>query len=188
MSTAPKRGRTSSKFNTNHFTRGREVGNSSNRYYWDCNYCSDAPDSTGREIEGRDNKLLSHIADSRKCPAAPSHARAEAARELAAKKPLVEQPDAATSTEMVIDVDVITVTGDGTGAAEKPKKKRKVTGTLDHYVDNALTQTQKNNADRKWLRFIVHANVAFRASDNEFLADFFSEIRPSYSAPSRYVL
>ena len=38
---------------------------------------------------------------------------------------------------------------------------------------------------QKYTRFIVHANIAFAAAENWYFCDF---LRPSYLAPSRYVL
>ena len=35
---------------------------------------------------------------------------------------------------------------------------------------------------------MVHANIAFAAAENWYFRDFLDELRPSYSAPSRYVL
>ena len=37
-------------------------------------------------------------------------------------------------------------------------------------------------------RFIVHANIAFTTMENWYFCDFLDELRPSYTAPSRYVL
>jgi hypothetical protein len=38
------------------------------------------------------------------------------------------------------------------------------------------------------LSFIVHANIAFSASENWYFREFLNELRPSYESPSRFVL
>jgi hypothetical protein len=38
------------------------------------------------------------------------------------------------------------------------------------------------------LSFVVHANLAFRATENPFFHEFLNVIRPSYVPPTRYVL
>lgn len=37
-------------------------------------------------------------------------------------------------------------------------------------------------------RFVVHANAAFAIAENWYFRDFLDTLRPSYSAPSRYIL
>ncbi|KAJ6591877.1 hypothetical protein B0H10DRAFT_2233193 [Mycena sp. CBHHK59/15] len=191
MSTVSAPGRKAPDFNNNHFTCLEPKGGKSNRYYWKCKYCGDNPNSHGAHIEGRDNNLLNHIQDNRKCPNAPTTARAEALRILASKKPLTEPAatESASPGSTVIDADAITAPNDAASAppvAEKRTKRRQ--GTLDNYVNQPMTIAQKDNADRKWLRFLIHANVSFRSSENEYLGDFLNDIRPSYNAPSRYEL
>ncbi|KAJ6547272.1 hypothetical protein B0H19DRAFT_854866, partial [Mycena capillaripes] len=151
-----------------------------------CKYCGKDKDSKGAHIEGRDNKLPNHIADSRLCPHAPVSARAEAQRAMASKKPIIESTEDATQASdstTPIDVDAITSSGD-----PKARKKRKSPGTLDGYVDQPMTEAQKTTADRKLLRFLIHADVSFRSAEDEYLADFLNDIRPSYDPLKRYVL
>ncbi|KAJ7666863.1 hypothetical protein DFH06DRAFT_984298, partial [Mycena polygramma] len=176
-----------SDFTTNHFTRLEKKAGKSNRWFWKCKGCGDDPNSAGFRIEGRDNKLATHISDPRQCPHASSASRAEALRLMASKKPLVVA-EGSTSDDMVIDVDAIT--SPEPSAASVPNKKRKANtqGTLNGYIDQAMTETQKNNADRKFLRYLIHANVSFRSAEDDYLADFLHDLRPSYDAPKRYVL
>ncbi|KAJ7789251.1 hypothetical protein B0H14DRAFT_2310221, partial [Mycena olivaceomarginata] len=152
-----------------------------------CRYCGDEDDSAGACIEGRDNKLPNHLADNRKCPNAPSRARVEALRFMNDKKntsaPATDSSGGTETDPVITDVDR------ATDAAPPPQKKRKLAqGLISGFVDHAMTEAQKNSADRKLLRFIIHANVAFRSTENEFLDDFLHDLRPTYNAPSRYQL
>ncbi|KAG1848031.1 hypothetical protein F4604DRAFT_136767 [Suillus subluteus] len=52
-------------------------------------------------------------------------------------------------------------------------------------MGRGITKTKESS----WLfRFIVHSNIAFSITENWFFRHFLDEIRPSYQAPSRYVL
>ncbi|KAK7051930.1 DUF659 domain-containing protein [Favolaschia claudopus] len=184
MSNSLAPGRKQSDFVANHFIRLEPKAGKSNRFYWKCKYCGDDPNSKGAHIEGRDNYLPNHIQDSRKCPRAPVTARNEAARFLSSKKAITE-PDGVADSSTIIDVDAIT---EADTVATQPRKKRKIQGTLEGFVDQPITDLQKVRLDRKWLRFLIHANVSFRSSENEYLNEFLNDLRPSYDAPSRYVL
>ncbi|KAF7333350.1 DUF659 domain-containing protein [Mycena venus] len=188
MSTATetsRAGRKAASFISNHFERLNKKAGKSNRYLWKCNYCGDDHDSLGASLEGRDNVLPNHIADSRTCSKAPPHARNEALRYMADKKKTSETNVATNSRDddnSVIDVDALVAT-------EASRKKRKAAqGTLNGYIDQAMTETQKNSADRKFLRFLIHANVAFQTAENPYLEDFLHDLRPTYDAPNRYPL
>ncbi|KAJ7120598.1 hypothetical protein C8R43DRAFT_900676, partial [Mycena crocata] len=186
--TETSRGRPIAAFIANHFTRLERKPGKTNRYFWKCNYCGDEQDSLGAHIEGRDNNLPNHISDTRKCSHSPSSARAEALRVVASKKPLAETVQS-VSAAPVIDVDSITSPGIPATVATVVRKKRKLqTGTLDGCIDQAMNETQRSNADRKFLRYLIHANVSFRSAENEYLTDFLHDLRPSYDAPKRYVL
>ncbi|KAF7350255.1 DUF659 domain-containing protein [Mycena venus] len=91
----------------------------------------------------------------------------------------------------VIDLDsdtpVATVQPTTSGAIDTSRKKRKL-GTLDGFVDHPMSTAQKNRADRKFLRFVIHANISFVSSENEYLNDFLHDLRPSYDAPHRFPL
>ncbi|KAJ7449769.1 hypothetical protein B0H11DRAFT_1743512, partial [Mycena galericulata] len=180
------RGRKTAGFLTNHFSRLEKTENRSGRYKWKCNYCGDNPNSCGASIEGRDNALPQHLADSRKCPNAPSTARAAALRFIAEKKKTSESTE---DTQSARDTDnTIIIVDDAAETQPNPKKRKAIQGTLSGFVDHAMTETQKNSADRKLLRYIVHANVAFRSVENPFLQEFLHDLRPTYEAPGRYAL
>ncbi|KAG1843775.1 hypothetical protein DFJ58DRAFT_853522 [Suillus subalutaceus] len=65
--------------------------------------------------------------------------------------------------------------------------KRKM-GPLSGYMDYPLTKEQHSRTNVKLLRFIIDANIAFSAGENDYLLEFLNEIWPSYTAPSQYVL
>ncbi|KAJ6470533.1 hypothetical protein C8R45DRAFT_1015958 [Mycena sanguinolenta] len=179
-------GRPAPSLYTNNFTRLDKKDNRSNRYEWKCIHCGDNPNSTGARIEGRDNNLPNHLSDTRKCPNAPLDVRNEALRFMVDKK-RTSAPVAPTTSSggmpqvaTVIDVDAT----EGSVASELPRKKRRtIQGTLSSFVDQAMTETQKNSA-----RFFIHANIAFRSAENPFLDDFLHDLRPTYDSPSRYAL
>ncbi|KAJ8579829.1 hypothetical protein M405DRAFT_939003 [Rhizopogon salebrosus TDB-379] len=56
------------------------------------------------------------------------------------------------------------------------------------FVDLPVTPEQATRANFKLFRFVVHANIPFSVAENWFFRNFLDEIRPSYQAPSRYVL
>ncbi|KAK7021419.1 hypothetical protein VNI00_017329 [Paramarasmius palmivorus] len=51
-----------------------------------------------------------------------------------------------------------------------------------------MTETQKNRADLKLLRYIIHSNSAFKCSEDWYLQDFCYELCPSYECLSHYVI
>ncbi|KAF7364213.1 DUF659 domain-containing protein [Mycena sanguinolenta] len=76
------------------------------------------------------------------------------------------QPAAGDNT--IIDVDA-------TGALTEPisrKERKALQASLDGYVDQAMTTAQKNSADRKLLRFLIHANIPFQSAENPYLDEF----------------
>ncbi|KAJ7875790.1 hypothetical protein B0H13DRAFT_1893954 [Mycena leptocephala] len=87
MSTETSRaGRKPPNSYTNHFECLDKKDDKSNRYNWCCKYCGDEDNSPGASIEGRDNNLPNHLADTRKCRNAPASARLDALRFMADKK------------------------------------------------------------------------------------------------------
>jgi len=78
-----------------------------------------------------------------------------------------------------------TVSDDTSAPGVLAVKRRR---NLDGFVDYPLTEAQQARANVKLFRFIVHANIAFAAAENWYFCDFLDELRPSYLAPSRYVL
>ncbi|KAJ7509410.1 hypothetical protein B0H11DRAFT_1901529 [Mycena galericulata] len=55
-------------------------------------------------------------------------------------------------------------------------RKRKF-GTLDSFFDHAMSTAQKNAADRKLLRFIIHGNISFVSVDDPYLDEFLHDLR-----------
>ncbi|KAF7348928.1 DUF659 domain-containing protein [Mycena venus] len=170
-------GRPADKLLDANFTRLERAGEKSNRYFWKCNHC-DTPG--GAHIEGRDQRPIKHLID---CPSAPASVRQAGHLHLIAKGniPVVSSgsilPEAATSEKP-----------SAASGESEPRKKRKGRGTLDGYVDYAMTPAQKADADVKFFRFIVHSNSSFRTAHNPYLISWVQSIRPTYEVPSRYVL
>ncbi|KAJ7593573.1 hypothetical protein C8J56DRAFT_1043379 [Mycena floridula] len=157
-------GRQASDLYTANFTRLELRPGKSRRYDWSCNHCTEGSET----IEGRDNKLAIHLSNPKACPNAPSSVR-EAARVFLMGKAVRA----------------------GTVQIVKSTKKRKSTTTLDSVVDYPLTEAQLGHIlimNEYLYTFIVHANIPFAASENWYFHAFLDELRPSYPAPSRYVL
>jgi len=68
-------GRPVEKIIDENFTRLEKKDDKSNRWFWKCNHCTDAP-----PIEGRDGNLQGHLIDplAVKCPNAPQDVRQQA--------------------------------------------------------------------------------------------------------------
>ncbi|KAJ7755889.1 hypothetical protein B0H16DRAFT_1235755, partial [Mycena metata] len=142
-----------------------------------CNYCGDDENSTGVSIEGRDNALPSHLADSRKCPNAPSDAQNEALRFMSDKKKTSDPTEPATASRAT-DIVIIDVDAEPDAAR---KKRKAIHGPLASFLDPGMTTAQQNSADRKLLRFIIHTNGAFTSVENLFLHKFLHDLRPTYT-------
>ncbi|KAJ7331037.1 hypothetical protein DFH08DRAFT_708640, partial [Mycena albidolilacea] len=183
-------GRKASSLATNHFTRLEKLDNKSNRSGWKCNYCGDDPSGKGVSIEGRKNSLPNHLADSRNCPHVPTTARNEALRAMLDKKKTVDSDTTTPNSEVAV-VDLTGAEGSASGSALAPRKKRKgEQTTINGFIDQAMSGVQKKiePIESDYGIFLIHANISFRNSENEFLNDFLSEIRPTYDAPSRFTL
>lgn len=199
------RGRKVPPILSQNFIRLETVGNKSGRYYWQCKHCG--PDShRGARIEGRDNNLLNHLVDPKKCPNAPQLVRYDAGMALRGKGAVD------TSTVLLPD-QVVPPTARSTNAStaagsteedlEPQAKKQK---TLDNYFDHSMSDEQEGRANVKLLRYvvlymisqpvcshsttsyIVHSNASFRTSSDWYFVDFVRDIRPSYTPASPYVL
>ncbi|KAJ7080858.1 hypothetical protein C8R44DRAFT_754211 [Mycena epipterygia] len=174
---ASQAGRKAPSFYTNHFTRGEKKAGKSKCYYWSCNYCGDEEGSCGAKLEGRDNIPPNHLPDSRSCPNVPSAVRNKALRHMAGKKK-TSDPDKAAASQTGSNISIFDVDATNELTAVAPRKKRKaLNGTLDGYIDQVLSPTQQNSADRK----------LFRAED-PYLSEFLHDLRPSYDAPKRFPL
>ncbi|KAH7905945.1 hypothetical protein BJ138DRAFT_975070, partial [Hygrophoropsis aurantiaca] len=163
-------GRPPAKIITDHFKQLEKVDNKSNRWLYECNYCG--PNGAGARIEGRDNKHVKHLLDTKNCPNVPQSVRNAARTYLAAKTSDVLLPETISDTVSVADA-VVTA-----------PKRSKGSGGLLGFVDVALTPTQQDRANVKLFRFIVHANLPFSMAENWYFRNFLDEIRPSYNAPS----
>ncbi|KAG2742505.1 hypothetical protein P692DRAFT_20879194 [Suillus brevipes Sb2] len=128
-------------------------------------------------VEGRDDKPLKHILDQNTCPTALDHARTEVRNYLA-----IKNGNQALLLPPIVDADS---SSSPSGDTAKAPQKRK---NLFRFVDLPVTPEQAIRANFKLFRFIVHANIPFLVAENWFFHNFLDEIRPSYQAPSRYVL
>ena len=122
-----------------------KVDNKSNRYWLKCNHCPDG--GPGSRIQGRDNNHIKHLMDPKKCPRCPVDIRKEA-RLFLAGKGIMEPPvdgsiTSPSSPTISAESGVVTVT-----------KKRKGMGSLDGYVDHALTPGQQLRANVKLFRYV----------------------------------
>ena len=185
-------GRPISDFITANFTRIEKVNNKSNRYYWKCNTCGDKAGSKGARIQGRDNNLPNHIAHS--CSDASPDVRREARTFILGKTRVSESHENGTSAVSASASDQVVPIG----------KRKKHSDSLDGYVDYPPTDKQKSQANSRLLQYVIpahfmlslfdccrwfiHANIPFLAVENPFFRLFLDTIRPSYLAPSRYVL
>ncbi|KAF8589853.1 hypothetical protein K439DRAFT_1296740, partial [Ramaria rubella] len=67
-------------------------------------------------------------------------------------------------------------------------KKRKCTLTLNEYVEQALTEREKNDADVALVWYIVYSNSALSCAENPYFQQFPKTLQLSYSPPSRLVI
>ncbi|VDC01418.1 unnamed protein product [Peniophora sp. CBMAI 1063] len=179
------------------FTRGEKLDNSSNHYYFSCNACSQEDDSPGRRIEHRDNALLEHLAN--KCSKADSSRRRAAllALEQQGKHTKVKAPAKAKSSgsRQVALAEGDNEDGHGVDGGEEVGQKRRRfevrdrrIDELDGYIDVAMTEEEQRIGNILLFRFIVHANLAFRISEDAFFLDYIHHIRPSCDPATRYVI
>ncbi|CDO74562.1 hypothetical protein BN946_scf184931.g1 [Trametes cinnabarina] len=94
-----------------------------------------------------------------------------------------DNPDSAgSSQDNPIDLDE--------AGNEGVPKKRRLGGqsAIAGYMDRAMSQKEKETADIYLLRFLVHAGIAFRASEHPYLEAWAHVLRSTYNLPSRYVL
>ena len=201
------RGRKHPPVISENFTRLGAVANKSGRYYWQCYHCGPGS-KDGDRIEGRDNNLLNHLVDPKKCPNASQLVRYDAGIALRGKGAVdtvsVLLPDEVAPPAQTGSTDASTVTEAGPldGTSEPPAKRPR---TLDNYFDHSISSDQAERANIKLLRYvilyiistfvltarlryIIHANASFRTSGNWYFVDFVREIRPSYIPASPYVL
>ena len=112
-----------------HFTEVGAVENKSNHKFYECNHCDDPS-----KIENRDSKCLLHLSDPNKCPNAPEDVHKAAVQSIQGKK----QPVTNGESQLILQGNQLEVS-----------KKWKGSGSLQSWVDTALTPVQQNNADIK---------------------------------------
>ncbi|KAG2354646.1 hypothetical protein BDR07DRAFT_1546674 [Suillus spraguei] len=135
MSSTKSKGRPVGKIIPSHLIQQQKVPNSSNRYVYQCNYCSTC-------IEGRDVRHLKHILDRNACPTAPDQARSEVRNYLASKNgnqalllPPIPNADSALSKPPSITTNT-------------PQKRKNLFG----FVDLPVTLEQATRANFKLFR------------------------------------
>ncbi|KAH7904807.1 hypothetical protein BJ138DRAFT_984466, partial [Hygrophoropsis aurantiaca] len=153
-----------------------------------CKWCGE--DST--RIQGRDNNLVNHLIDHQRCPNCPAENRQDARVFLAGKSlanPSIAQP-AVIAPGITASIASSSTSAQSVTSSTSTviARKRQRNGTIQGYIDHALSSAQQTTANVKLLRFLIHANIAFRATENPYFRQFLNEIRPSYTAPSRYVI
>lgn len=136
MSSKKSTGRPTQKIITNHFIQDQKVQNSSNRYFYKCNYCSTS-------IEGRDDKHLKHILDRNICPTAPDHARTEVRNYLATKS-----GNQALLLPPIVDADSSSSPSTSGDTAKAPQKRKNLFG----FVDLPVTPEQATRVNFKLFR------------------------------------
>ena len=138
----PAGGHALPKFYMDNFTKLDRVKNNSGQFFWQCNHCG--KDSIA--IEGQDNRLYKHIISYEACPKAPGDACVQARALLMARghAEVWTVSDSGSPTPGALlaqDSQSLVIT-----------KKRKSQGTLEGFVDHAMTATQKESANLKFLR------------------------------------
>ncbi|KAG2739497.1 hypothetical protein P692DRAFT_20841214 [Suillus brevipes Sb2] len=131
MSSKKSTGRPTRKIITNHFIQDQKVQNSSNRYFYKCNYCS-------MSVEGRDDKPLKHILDRNTCPTAPDHARTEVRNYLATKN-----GNQALLLPPIVDALADSSSSPSGDTAKAPQKRK----NLFEFVDLPVTPEQAIRAN-----------------------------------------
>ena len=127
------RGRPPAKILTDHFTQIEKVGNQSNCWYYQCNYCG--PDGKGARIENWDNKALKHLLVNQDCPNCPQSVRNMVCTHLALKSVdvfLAEPITASTEAKNESTSEASTGSSGGIKAVKHPR-------TLMGFTDTALT-------------------------------------------------
>ncbi|KAL7284481.1 hypothetical protein ACG7TL_001772 [Trametes sanguinea] len=124
-----------------------------------------------------------HLAKLELCPNAPEAVRKEALMQNAGLEAPSDNPDlAGSSQDNPIDLNE--------AGNEGVPKKRRLGGqsAIAGYMDRTMSQKEKETADIYLLRFLVHAGIAFRASEHPYLEAWAHVLRSTYNLPSRYVL
>ena len=161
---ATQRGRKYPAIITENFIVLAHVENKSNRKWWKCVHCAD-DSSFGARIEGRDNNLLNHLANPKRCPNAPGRVQNLARVALAAKgqpKAGVPLPDE-TSHPTATSESATSPTAE---PSQNPsdtsiKRKRANTTSLEQFFDYPLTPEQEKCANIKLFRYVMSTSLHF---------------------------
>ncbi|KAF8158576.1 hypothetical protein B0H34DRAFT_656142, partial [Crassisporium funariophilum] len=152
-----------------------------------CKYCTAPP------IVHRDSRCLSHLGKEGECPNAPANVKIEARCMLMKKGGMeIAEPDSDGETMSLVNAEYMA------GSSTNPvAKKAKVTElgdgasskrTLDAYLDCTMTLDEENKSNVCLLRFLVHGNIPFSASENPYMLKWVCGFRPSHTPATRYVL
>jgi hypothetical protein len=134
MSSKKSTGHPTQKIITNHFIQDQKVQNSSNCYFYKCNYCSTS-------VEGHNDKHLKHILDQNTCPMAPDHASTEVHNYLTMKN-----GNQAPLLPPIVDADSSSSQSGDT--AKAPQKWKNLFG----FVDLPVTSEQAICANFKFFQ------------------------------------
>ncbi|RDB15798.1 hypothetical protein Hypma_003642 [Hypsizygus marmoreus] len=179
-----KGGRTPDSFISEHFSKDGSINPKTKRWKMKCRYCPETADP----IEHRDSRCLKHISNPKTCPTVPAVFRKEAHLLMMQKGGIhaIEIDDSDNEQDDDVNADGQIPAGKkakGT-AGQAVERKR----PLDAFTDRAMTADELNKANVRLLRFLVHGNIPFSASENHFFLKWLEFIRPTYKPPTRYVL
>ncbi|KAF8973344.1 hypothetical protein BDZ97DRAFT_1614566, partial [Flammula alnicola] len=157
-----------------HFTPVGEK-TASKRWNMQCNYC---PADTAKLIVHRDSRCLQHLGKTGEgfCLHAPMEVREEARRRLMVKGGIeIPEPDS--------DVEIIS------GEIATTSKKAKVSDGgavttkrgVDAFMEWAMIDGEKDQANVLMLRFFIHGNIPFSAAENYFCLKWIHGLQPSYT-------
>ena len=133
-----------------HFTQGGRKEGNSNQWLFSCNYCQES-------LEHRENRLLSHLRDLKKCKQAPPDVRQKARVWLAQKGGIINSKDDLFPPEN--STVIADASGDTEGlaqtVADNPSKKRKSEGNIKQYIEKQLSQSEIDKHNVRLLRYVI---------------------------------
>jgi len=144
------RERPPAKILTDHFTQIEKVGNQSNRWYYQCNYCG--PDGKGSRIENWDNKALKHLLVNQDCPNCPQSVHNIVRTHLDSKSVNVFLAEPITASGEAKNESTTGKPRTGGGSSSGSVKAVKRPRTLMGFADTTLTTTQQDRANFKLFR------------------------------------
>ncbi|KAG1761618.1 hypothetical protein EDD22DRAFT_1031796 [Suillus occidentalis] len=143
------------------FERLERVENSSNRYYWKCKHCSDADNSSGARIQGRDNNLPNHLI--KRCTNANAPLRQAACLFIMEKTGYNADPNA------ILTALDASQSASGTSTVPAISIKKRKASNLDGYIDRPLSSEQNNLANAKLLRCVILSSLSSEPRDADDL-------------------